>query len=92
MYLSINGDSYKSSIVLCTADNIDGPYTYVDTIVYSGFENNDTFSYKKTDAEKVLGSNRIFLVILTKTENGILTMERMQLIQLYFMMKTEISG
>lgn len=57
MYLSINGDSYKSSIVLCTADNIDGPYTYVDTIVYSGFENNDTFSYKKTDAEKVLGSN-----------------------------------
>ena len=57
MYLSVNGDSYKSSIVLCIADNIDGPYTYVDTIVYSGFENNDTFSYKKTDAEKVLGSN-----------------------------------
>ncbi len=57
MYLSINGDSYKSSIVMCTADNIDGPYTYVDTIVYSGFENNETFSYKKTDAEKVLGNN-----------------------------------
>ncbi|MDE6036425.1 MAG: RICIN domain-containing protein [Ruminococcus sp.] len=57
MYLSINGDDYKSSIVMCTADNIDGPYTYVDTIVYSGFENNDTFSYKKTDAEKVLGKN-----------------------------------
>ncbi|MDE6787747.1 MAG: RICIN domain-containing protein [Ruminococcus sp.] len=57
MYLSVNGDSYKSSIVLCTADNIDGPYTYVDTVVYSGFENNDIFSYKKTDAEKVLGSN-----------------------------------
>lgn len=57
MYLSINGDSYKSSIVLCTADNIDGPYTYVDTIVYSGFDNTDTFSYKKTDVEKVLGNN-----------------------------------
>lgn len=57
MYLSVNGDSYKSSVVLCTADNIDGPYTYVDTIVYSGFENNDTFSYKKTDVEKVLGNN-----------------------------------
>lgn len=57
MYLSVNGDSYKSSIVLCTADNIDGPYTYVDTIVYSGFENNDTFNYSKTDVQKVLGSN-----------------------------------
>ncbi len=57
MYLSVNGDLYKSSIVLCTADNIDGPYTYVDTIVYSGFDNTDTFSYKKTDVQKVLGNN-----------------------------------
>lgn len=57
MYLSVNGDNYKSSIVLCTADNIDGPYTYVDTIVYSGFDNTDTFSYKKTDVPKVLGNN-----------------------------------
>ncbi len=57
MYLSVNGDNWKSSIVLCTADNIDGPYKYVDTIVYSGFNNTDTFSYKKTDVEKVLGSN-----------------------------------
>lgn len=57
MYLSVNGDNWKSSIVLCTADNIDGPYKYVDTIVYSGFDNTDTFSYKKTDVEKVLGSN-----------------------------------
>ncbi len=57
MYLSVNGDNWKSSIVLCTADNIDGPYKYVDTVVYSGFDNSDTFSYKKTDVEKVLGSN-----------------------------------
>ena len=57
MYLSINGDNWKSSIVLCTADNIDGPYTYVDTVVYSGFDNSSTFHYSKTDVERVLGSN-----------------------------------
>ncbi len=57
MYLSVNGDSYKSSIVLCTADRIEGPYTYVDTIVYSGFDNSQTFHYSKTDVEKVLGKN-----------------------------------
>lgn len=28
MYLSVNGQVWNSSIVLCTADNIDGPYTY----------------------------------------------------------------
>lgn len=57
MYLSVNGDAYKSSIVLCTADQIDGPYIYVDTIVYSGFDNSSTFHYSKTDVPKVLGDN-----------------------------------
>ena len=60
MYLSVNGVDWHSSIVLCTADNIDGPYTYKDTIVYSGFETNPANaanSYKNTDVEKVLGSN-----------------------------------
>ncbi|MDE6019922.1 MAG: RICIN domain-containing protein [Ruminococcus sp.] len=57
MYLSVNGDNYKSSIVMCTSDNIDGPYTYVDTIVYSGFNNSGTFNYSKTDVPKVLGNN-----------------------------------
>ena len=60
MYLSVNGENWHSSIVLCTADNIDGPYTYVDTIVYSGFETspaNAANSYKNTDVEKVLGAN-----------------------------------
>lgn len=57
MYLSVNGELWKSSIVMCTADNIEGPYTYVDTIVYSGFNNSSTFHYSKTDVPKVLGSN-----------------------------------
>ena len=60
MYLSVNGENWHSSIVLCTADNIDGPYKYIDTIVYSGFETKpekNANSYKNTDVEKVLGEN-----------------------------------
>lgn len=57
MYLSINGDYWKSSIVMCTADHVEGPYTYVDTVVYSGFNNTDTYHYSKTDVPKVLGNN-----------------------------------
>ena len=60
MYLSVNGEDWHSSIVLCTADNIEGPYTYVDTIVYSGFETkpaNAANSYKNTDVERVLGKD-----------------------------------
>ncbi len=60
MYLSVNGENWHSSIVLCTADNLEGPYKYVDTIVYSGFETkpaNAANSYKNTDVEKVLGAN-----------------------------------
>ena len=60
MYLSVNGVDWHSSIVLCTADNIEGPYSYQDTIVWSGFETaplNSANSYKNTDVERVLGKN-----------------------------------
>lgn len=39
MYMSINGDNWYSSIVLLTADRIDGDWTYVGPVVYSGFMN-----------------------------------------------------
>lgn len=52
MYMSVDGDMWKSSIALLTADNIEGPYTYVDTIVYSGFT---TSTYQNTDLSKALG-------------------------------------
>lgn len=39
MYMSINGDFWYSSIVLLTADRIDGDWTYVGPVVYSGFQN-----------------------------------------------------
>ncbi len=57
MYMSINGDYYYSSIALATADNIEGPYTYAGTVVYSGFDNSSQASM--TDFAKVTGSNSV---------------------------------
>ena len=54
MYMSVNGDNWYSSIVLLTADNIEGPYIYQSPIVISGFYSGDT--YKSTDLEIVLGT------------------------------------
>ena len=39
MYMSVNGSNWYSSIVLLTADRIDGDWTYVGPVVYSGFTN-----------------------------------------------------
>jgi arabinan endo-1,5-alpha-L-arabinosidase len=53
MYMSINGDNWFSSIVLLTADNIEGPYEYQAPVVISGFKSGT--SYKDTDLELVIG-------------------------------------
>lgn len=53
-YLSINGYSWHSSIVLLTADNITGPYLYQGPVVTCGFHD-ASHSYKETDLEIVLG-------------------------------------
>ncbi len=58
MYMSINGSNWQSAIVLLTADNIEGPYTYVDEVVFSGFYDGNTLNKKRveiTDVYKVLG-------------------------------------
>ena len=49
MYMSINGCAWNSSIALLTADTLDGDWTYIDTVVYSGFTTSDKRSYKSTD-------------------------------------------
>ena len=41
MYMSVNGDDWYTTTVLLTADNIEGPYTYVGPVVYSGFTSKD---------------------------------------------------
>ncbi len=54
MYMSVNGDGWFSSIVLLTADDIEGPYQYQAPVVISGFKSGT--SYKDTDLELVIGS------------------------------------
>jgi arabinan endo-1,5-alpha-L-arabinosidase len=53
MYMSVNGDSWFSSIVLLTSDDIEGPYEYQAPVIISGFKNGT--SYKDTDLELVIG-------------------------------------
>jgi beta-xylosidase len=57
MYLSLNGGGFpyqKTMIVLLVADDIEGDWTYVGPVVYSGFNRSN---YTKTDVPKVLGAN-----------------------------------
>lgn len=56
VYLSADGENWKSNIVMLTADYVTGPYEYAGSIVYSGF-NGETFG--ETDAPKVLGTETI---------------------------------
>lgn len=57
MYMSVNGNSWHSVIVLLTADKITGPYVYQGPVTFSGFRNstNSYINWKKTDLELVLG-------------------------------------
>ncbi len=57
MYMSVNGDHWYSSIVLLTADSLDGDWTYVGPVVYSGFTNEQETA--ETDFAKVTGSNTL---------------------------------
>ena len=54
MYLSVNGDNWYSSIILLTADNIEGPYLYQAPVVMSGFHTGT--AYKDTDLELAIGT------------------------------------
>ena len=56
MYISANGDDWKSNLVLLTSDSVDGPYDYAGTVIYGGF---DEETYGLTDAPMVLGESKI---------------------------------
>jgi len=58
MYLSINGPTWNSSIILLAADKITGPYVYQGPVVFSGFNVTSTaaVSYKNTDLELAIGT------------------------------------
>lgn len=58
MYMSINGNDWRSVIVLLTADNIEGPYEYVGGVMYSGFHDGTVVNEARanySDVYKVLG-------------------------------------
>ncbi len=62
LYMSLNGDSWCSSIVLFTSDSPKGPWVNSGVVVYSGFSGRfdhvgytKSADYKQTDLEKVLG-------------------------------------
>ncbi|WEV42085.1 family 43 glycosylhydrolase [Bifidobacterium sp. ESL0682] len=57
MYMSVNGGGFpyqKTVIVLLTANDIEGDWTYVGPVVYSGF---NASNFQQTDVPKVLGQH-----------------------------------
>ncbi len=59
MYMSINGMSWNSSICMLTADKLDGDWTYVGTVVYSGFTASGVHAYTQTDYASVTGDSSL---------------------------------
>ncbi|BDR55263.1 beta-xylosidase [Bombiscardovia apis] len=53
MYMSVNGDQYRSLIALLTADHLDGDWELVGPVIYSGFEPTNV---ERTDVPRVLGA------------------------------------
>lgn len=68
MYLSVNGDNYRSVIVLLTADDIEGDWTYVGPVVYSGFTK---VNVNRTDVEQVLGEDADLTRYQSQSDTGI---------------------
>ncbi len=60
MYLSINGPRWNSSIILLTANRINGPYVYQGPVVISGFNVGGapaSLDYKNTDLQLAIGNS-----------------------------------
>ncbi|MDO4864197.1 MAG: family 43 glycosylhydrolase [Ruminococcus sp.] len=48
MYFCTSSTYMRSVIAYAAAKNIEGPYTFVDTLIYSGFTNNDSYATSTT--------------------------------------------
>ena len=59
MYMSINGKSWNSSIVLLTSDSLNGDWNNQGTVVYSGFTKSGVHAYTDTDFASVVGSDNV---------------------------------
>ena len=60
LYMSLNGNDWRSVIVLLTADAITGPYVCQGPVTFSGFQwtSIPEASYKLTDLEMVIGTQK----------------------------------
>lgn len=56
IYLSANGDDWKSNIVLLTSDTVNGEYEYAGSVVMGGFTAD---TYDETDVAQVTGESQI---------------------------------
>lgn len=68
LYMSVNGDYWYSSVVLLTATTLDGDWTYVGPVVYSGFINQSTAS--ETDFYDVINPAEGFPSRYLLSRNG----------------------
>ncbi len=65
MYFSTSHDYRTSSICFATADDVKGPYTYVDTLISSGFT---TMTVKKTNFADIMADEKKVSDYLFKSE------------------------
>lgn len=67
IYYSTSSTYIRSAIGYAVSQNIEGPYTYVDTIVYTGFTQNDAYDNRSVINKKWTNTNIQALI-----DNGIL--------------------
>lgn len=63
MYFCTTGSYIKSAICMAVADEVEGPYRYVDTLLCSGFEAN---TVDKTNVTEILGDKEGYQKYLKK--------------------------
>ena len=58
LYFSLSGNAFKSTVILLTADRIEGPYAKQGVVVCSGFTNNQN-DLGRQEYNKVMGTTNI---------------------------------
>ena len=89
MYFSLStgkddgvNEHYRSLIGLAVSKNIEGPYEYVDTVIYNGFRNQEGKShYDNTDFNEVFPNEKPRSGYFTSSDHSTLIYSRMRLIQ-----------
>lgn len=69
MYFCTSSTYMRSVIAYAASKNIEGPYTFVDTLIYSGFTNNDSYAksntknvnrkYTSTNVDELIASGQV---------------------------------